>query len=293
MSAFRVEVVLSPSGNDTVSLDLIRVDPAHQRRGLADSVVILLARLSDELGVSLETIPRALPSATGEGGMTDFALRRFYRRHGFHALPGRPAESVMMRRDPWLGRVEPPLATIMERSTISQRPRVAILNANSAARVAEAVRASGLPCAWVDGFARVGKSAFAAELAHLLGWRHVNFDGWVSDAELDSESYADFIDDTKVRPLIGTRELRAGTVLDGVCLREVLRRFDALDADAFVVYVAKVTDAGDSLVWHDGSHVEDGPTRDTPWLVRALIRYHAEVHPYADARQILLRVEAV
>lgn len=177
----------------------------------------------------------------------------------------------------------------MQRSSLAARPRVSLLASETAAQVAEEVSASGARWVWVEGFVQAGKSSFAGKLAHLLSWRSIGFDAIVHGRSMDSTRFADFIDEEKFAARLGTPESRRKVVVEGICLRDVLERFGALDESSFVVYVARVSTKGNALIWSDGQHAEQ-PDESMPWLLLDSIRYHRERHPYADARRILLRV---
>lgn len=88
------EIILSP-GRDVVSVDKIRVDPDHRGQGLASRALRLITRLSDQTGLPLEVIPRALE----DGPISDSALRYWYERHGFASMPGADPPRLM-RREP-------------------------------------------------------------------------------------------------------------------------------------------------------------------------------------------------
>jgi hypothetical protein len=182
--------------------------------------------------------------------------------------------------------IAPPLSGVMERSSLPAGVR--IMTQESPDEIADDVRRSSLRRVYVEGFSAAGKTTFAARLAHRLGWRHIELDGLSSGVELDSECYADFLDVDKLVRLLDDH--RAGAVVEGVCLREVMQRARDVNANPFVVYVARVSaPTVDTLAWHDGLDAEQ-PDGTLPWLSRAVIRYHRDFQPYADARHILLRI---
>jgi len=175
----------------------------------------------------------------------------------------------------------------MGRSSLPERPRVQLLAPETGAQIADEVRRDGVTRIHVEGFSGAGKSSFAGKLAFLLGWRHIDLDGLSSGVELESDYYADFLDLGNLARLLD--ENRAGVVIDGICLREVLERAGE-NVAAHVVYVARVSaPSNDMLMWHDGLDAEQ-PYGDLPWLSRAVIRYHRNFRPYADAQHILLRI---
>ena len=141
---------------------------------------------------------------------------------------------------------------------------------------------------WVDGFSRAGKTNFAVRLAHHLGWRHIECDGLVLEGG-DSNRYANHVDYERLGKLIGNAE-GGRTVIDGVCLREVMN--SALGAsNAIFVYVARVSQpTPDSFLWHDMLDAEE-VTGKVPWLFPDIQRYHREHSPHQHADFVFLRID--
>jgi hypothetical protein len=180
-----------------------------------------------------------------------------------------------------------PLACMMERSRLP--PNVQVLEAGSAAAVADAVRREGCRWVWVEGFCGAGKSSFAGKLADQLDWRPVDADNLLDDSTRD-DRFASGIDRAQLHQFLGTPALRSNVVFSGLCLRDVVALLGTVEP-AFVVYIARVSNPSpDSFIWQDGFDME-APSAVDNWMVRDSMRYHAESHPYRDARFIFLRVD--
>jgi hypothetical protein len=178
----------------------------------------------------------------------------------------------------------------MQITSLSERPRVQLLSAQSVRDIARDVLAANARWVWVEGFSAAGKSDFAASLAHRLEWQHIELDDLTVDTPpVRAVSYADFMDREKLSRCLGSSEKRHSVVLDGICLREVLSRINAVE-EAYVVYIARVSQpTTGALLWHDGLDMER-PTSDTSFFTLSTIWYHRELRPYDDARRILLRI---
>lgn len=174
-------------------------------------------------------------------------------------------------------------------SDVTASPSVRILEPCSYELVSANVHARGASQVWVEGFSAAGKTNFAARLAHHLGWRHIECDGLVLEGG-DSRRYADHIDHERLAKLIGNADGER-TVIDGVCLREVMN--SKLGAStAIFVYVARVSQpTPDSFLWNDMLDAEEVLGK-VPWLFPDIQRYHREHSPHQHADFMFLRIES-
>ena len=172
-------------------------------------------------------------------------------------------------------------------SDVTASSRVRILDASSYELVAADVHLRGACQVLVDGFSGAGKTNFAVRLAHHLGWCHIECDGLVLEGG-DYNRYADHIDHERLAKLIRDAEGER-TVIDGVCLREVMNT--KLGATgAIFVYVARVSQpTPDSFLWHDMLDAEEVPGK-APWLFPDIQRYHREHSPHQQADFVFLRI---
>lgn len=164
---------------------------------------------------------------------------------------------------------------------------VHVKSAASAAILAELVTTRQIGAVAVEGFPGVGKSKFAAEIATLLRWRHIDVDPFL--VRSSSTEFADHVDRAGLHEAIGSGH---EVVLSGVCLRDVV---DIDHVDPLRVYVARVSLDGSRYIWHDGADMqenEETAAEDSPhWLSQRVSGYHRRVRPHVDADYTFLRVE--
>lgn len=191
-----------------------------------------------------------------------------------------------------LGDLCAPLAPVMDARTLTERPRVQLMTADSPASIADAVRTSGLTWVWVEGFPQAGKSVFATRLAEALGWARVIYLDHMTlpmEKQPDSPRYAEHLDRDRILAAVQSKE---PVVVEGVCLQDVV---EGMRPDAALrIYLARVSSPTiGSLIWHDGIDFLDAevPTDRTNWLVVDTSAYHRRVKPHVNADRILVRVE--
>jgi hypothetical protein len=166
-------------------------------------------------------------------------------------------------------------------------PNVRELDVSSTEIVAVDAKSRAATQVLVEGFSSAGKTNFAARLAQRLGWRHIECDGLALEG-VDSPRYADHIDRQRLTSLLS--QANAGSVIDGVCLRDFLNSATALPVP-ISVYIARVSrSTGGHLLWHDMLDLTDEDGKE-PWLFADIRRYHKDWAPHGIADWMFLRVE--
>lgn len=166
----------------------------------------------------------------------------------------------------------------MDVAVVRGMRNVHVMSPNAAGILADIVTSRQIHSVWIEGFAGVGKSTFAAALAGVLEWRHIEVDA-LSDP---SESMPS---PKQVREAIGSA---IGVVLEGACLRDVV----ALDhMDPLRVYLARVSLSGGRYLWHDAIEMEERAEKATDDRFQSIAAYHRRVRPHVDADYTFLRVE--
>jgi hypothetical protein len=185
-----------------------------------------------------------------------------------------------------------PLAAVMDEATITGRPRVHMMGAETVESIAHHVTGSGANWVWVEGFIQAGKSSFATKLAHALRWESViRLDHMMLEfgKQPDSPRYADHLDKERLKAAIGSGR---PAVVEGICLCDGV---GGIRSDAAIrIYVARVSKprAG-SLIWHDGLEMlePEDHVGETNWLNRDVDNYHRRVRPQAQSDFVILRIE--
>jgi hypothetical protein len=185
-----------------------------------------------------------------------------------------------------------PLAAVMDEATITGRPRVHVMGADTVELIARHVLNSGANWVWVEGFTQAGKSSFATKLGNALGWESIiRLDHMMFEyaKQPDSPRYADHLDRDRLKAAVGSGR---PSVVEGVCLCDGV---EGIRSDAAVrIYVARVSRPGTgSLIWHDGYEMLEPESRvgETNWLTLDVTDYHRRVRPHAKADIVILRVE--
>ena len=143
----------------------------------------------------------------------------------------------------------------------------------------------------IEGFTGSGKSYLADAIARDLNAAVIHTDEYVTGDD-ESLPYPDRLDCSRIATSVSSFARHASLVLiDGICLRETLRRTD-LRADLFI-YVKRIAENG---LWHDGFHLEDYKTnnaitenQEEPH--RSDFAYHVFERPHEHADVIFERVE--
>ncbi|MFZ5877073.1 MAG: hypothetical protein ACOYXU_11775 [Nitrospirota bacterium] len=150
------------------------------------------------------------------------------------------------------------------------------------------------PCVvGVEGFTGSGKSHLANALAKDAAASVVHTDQYVTGEDA-SLSYPDRLDYSRIRSAANRATADSPvTIIEGICLREVLRRSN-ISARVFV-YVKRL--AGNGL-WHDGFHLEDFESGSTMAANlkephRSDFIYHSGDRPHEHADIVFHRVEAL
>jgi len=144
----------------------------------------------------------------------------------------------------------------------------------------------------VEGFVGSGKSHLASALARDVPASVVHIDEYVI-GENESLPYPDRLDYNRILAAVESAHSASRVlVIDGICLRESLRRL-RVSANYFV-YVKRIAQNG---LWHDGFHLEDFETksvikenREEPHV--SDFSYHSAVRPHEMADVVFHRVEA-
>lgn len=142
----------------------------------------------------------------------------------------------------------------------------------------------------IDGIDGAGKSTLAREISKALGLPCISLDSFV---EKDMKGYVEHIDYLKLK---ATLEKFEGYVVEGVCLRQVLRRIQL--APAVNIYIKRVQHG----VWSDEANLDISEPVDVVLarerelaslfsislvsnlgLAEEVIRYHAEFRPHNHA----------
>ncbi|MGY2257463.1 shikimate kinase [Pseudomonas sp. SDO55104_S430] len=156
--------------------------------------------------------------------------------------------------------------------------------------VIDAIRATNMIRIGIDGKDGAGKSTLAQAVSEALGLPCISLDSFL---EKKMGGYVDHIDYLNLK---ATMENLEGYVVEGVCLREVLRRISLVPTAN--IYIKRMQHG----VWVDEDELDvSRPVEDilaavrasvslfTPGpvtgleLVEEIIRYHAECHPQDHA----------
>jgi len=141
----------------------------------------------------------------------------------------------------------------------------------------------------VEGFMSSGKSTMANALASQLGGVAIHTDEYVLPED-ESLPYAQRLNYGALASSVAQATCAMQVVvLEGICLREVLR-LSSLSAGVFV-YVKRIAANG---LWHDGFHLEDFESsveqaRDEP--EHSDLMYHATARPHENADFTFHRIE--
>ncbi|MGZ5164027.1 MAG: hypothetical protein ACXWIT_26655 [Burkholderiales bacterium] len=143
----------------------------------------------------------------------------------------------------------------------------------------------------VEGFTGSGKSSLADALAKDLGAFVAHTDDYVT-GEDESLPYPDRLDYGRIQSVVaGAIAGSAMVIVEGICLREALRRSGV--SAGLLVYVKRLAENG---LWHDGFHLEDYETeaaivenREEPH--RSDFTYHSAERPHEQANIVFHRVE--
>ncbi|WP_144424978.1 shikimate kinase [Pseudomonas trivialis] len=155
--------------------------------------------------------------------------------------------------------------------------------------VVNAIRTMSTTRIGIDGIDGAGKSTLAREVSEALGLPCISLDSFV---EKDMKGYVEHIDYLKLK---ATLEKFEGYVVEGVCLRQVLRRIQLAPA---VNNIKRVQHG----VWSDEANLDISEPVDVVLarerelaslfsislvsnlgLAEEVIRYHAEFRPHNHA----------
>jgi len=106
----------------------------------------------------------------------------------------------------------------------------------------------------IEGFMGSGKTHLSDALGTALGWHVVHTDEFVARKDT-GEPYVQVLDLQRLKQHISTAVMAGSTLVDGICLGEVLARI-AISVDT-TVYVRRMAANG---LWHDGLHLDDFKT---------------------------------
>ncbi|NUU38177.1 hypothetical protein [Pseudomonas sp. C2B4] len=160
----------------------------------------------------------------------------------------------------------------------------------SSQEVIKAIRAMRAVRIGIDGIDGAGKSTLAQEISGSLGLPCISLDSFLLKK---MGGYVEYIDYSKLK---ATLEKLEGYIVEGVCLRQVLRRIQL--APAVNIYIKRVqhefwsdeaqldisepVDAVLSRAREIASMFSSSPVSDLG-LVEEVIRYHAEFRPHDHA----------
>jgi hypothetical protein len=143
----------------------------------------------------------------------------------------------------------------------------------------------------VEGFSGSGKTTLAQDLSAKIEATLISIDEYLS-ADPDSimnPSYLARLEQGKLRRAASDASF---AVIEGILLRDVLGDI-AGRSNLVVVYMARLSRVGTTLIWHDGVRIEegDGDVGGLDSIAQSELEYHRRIRPHEDADAIVLRVE--
>lgn len=142
----------------------------------------------------------------------------------------------------------------------------------------------------IEGYMGSGKTTLATQLSRHLALPLVSLDKFVAIRN-GEHAYPSRISRTRLRRQVLRSARRSPVLIEGICLRAVLRRLGLRLATT--VYIKRLSDAG---LWHDGLNLEDfiaGNALDVDMFEPHVSdhRYHAAYAPHKSAHFVIERRE--
>ncbi len=142
----------------------------------------------------------------------------------------------------------------------------------------------------IEGFCGSGKSMLANKLGKRGRMSVVHMDDYATKFD-EPPPYPECVDIVRLRSALVTRDPLRASVVEGICLRDVLALVGI--APRLLVYVKRIAGSG---LWHDKFHLEDFEAGqpdagdiEEPHL--SDFRYHQRSRPHERADLIYERVE--
>jgi len=144
--------------------------------------------------------------------------------------------------------------------------------------------------AGLEGFCGSGKSTLAEKLTGQLPVNVCHVDNYARRYD-EPPTYPECLDLVGLRNALEQRDRSRPTVVEGICLRDVLALV-GVSASIFV-YVKRI---GENGLWYDGFHLEEFEAErpisgDINEPHRSDFEYHARVRPHEQARLVYERTE--
>lgn len=139
----------------------------------------------------------------------------------------------------------------------------------------------------LEGFSGSGKTKLAEQLRVRVPAAVLHVDSFAR--RLDQPlPYIECLDIDGLRRCLEQRGQSRPTVVEGICLRDVLAHVG--QTPAILIYLRRI---GRNGLWYDGSHLEEFEARQegTPEPHRSDLEYHARVRPHEHADLVYERVE--
>lgn len=142
----------------------------------------------------------------------------------------------------------------------------------------------------IEGFMSSGKSSLADALGAELDATVVHTDNFVVPGD-ESLPYPERLN---YELLAASLRGASATLIEGICLRQVLGRLNAVPTT--FVYVKRISSNG---LWHDRFHLEEYEEEEEENVQSVItepeksdLNYHASVRPHEHANIVFQRVEA-
>jgi hypothetical protein len=140
----------------------------------------------------------------------------------------------------------------------------------------------------LEGFQGSGKSTLAVQLSERLSVAVFQLDRFARMFD-PSPPYVECLDISALKQALELRQQSTLTIVEGICLRDVLARVDL--AATILIYVKRV---GTNGLWYDGMRLDkyqagDRIPEDDEELYRSDMKYHAKVCPHEKADLIYVR----
>lgn len=141
--------------------------------------------------------------------------------------------------------------------------------------------------AGLEGFSGSGKTHLADRLGALVPVAVCHVDSFAKKFD-QPPTYIECLDIAGLRRALEQREQSRPTVVEGICLRDVLAHVG--QSPAILIYLRRI---GRNGLWHDGLHLEgfEAGQGDTREPHRSDLEYHVRVRPHEQADLVYERVE--
>jgi hypothetical protein len=141
----------------------------------------------------------------------------------------------------------------------------------------------------LEGFQDSGKSTLASQLSERVSVSVLHLDDFRMECD-PTPPYVEWLDTSALRQALESRQQSILTIVEGICLRDVLARVDL--TATVLIYVKRL---GLNRLWYDGMRLEEYQAGecipgagDEPF--RSDFKYHARRRPHEKADFIFERV---